>query len=353
MKKNLIIVESPTKSKTISRFLGKNYAVKASMGHLRDLPKSTLGVDVEHDFTPKYINIRGKGDLIRELKAEAAKADKVYLATDPDREGEAISWHLAHILGLDDKSPCRIEFHEITSGAVKEALKHPRSINMSMVDAQQTRRIIDRLVGYKLSPLLWRKVRKGLSAGRKVRKGLSAGRVQSVAVKIIADRDKQIDEFVPEEFWTIRTKLREEAKAPLFEAEATKKNGLKLEVRNAQEALAVETDLKEAAYKVEAAFRKTVSRRALPPFTTSTLQQEASHKLNFTTRRTMMVAQQLYEGVTIGKSSAGLITYMRTDSTRLSEEAVASTRELVTQLFRILPGETQCFHQQEKRAGCP
>ena len=323
MKKNLIIVESPTKSKTISRFLGKNYAVKASMGHLRDLPKSTLGVDVEHDFTPKYINIRGKGDLIRELKAEAAKADKVYLATDPDREGEAISWHLAHILGLDDKSPCRIEFHEITSGAVKEALKHPRSINMSMVDAQQTRRIIDRLVGYKLSPLLWRKVRKGLSAGR----------VQSVAVKIIADRDKQIDEFVPEEFWTIRAKLREEAKAPLFDAEATRKNGLKLEVHNAQEAMAIEADLKEAAYKVEAAFRKTVSRRALPPFTTSTLQQEASHKLNFTTRRTMMVAQQLYEGVTIGKSSAGLITYMRTDSTRLSEEAVASTRELVTQLF--------------------
>ena len=323
MKKNLIIVESPTKSKTISRFLGKNYAVKASMGHLRDLPKSTLGVDVEHDFTPKYINIRGKGDLIRELKAEAAKADKVYLATDPDREGEAISWHLAHILGLDDKSPCRIEFHEITSGAVKEALKHPRSINMSMVDAQQTRRIIDRLVGYKLSPLLWRKVRKGLSAGR----------VQSVAVKIIADRDKAIAEFVPEEFWTIKTKLREDAKAPIFEAEAIKKEGMKLEVHNAQEALAVENDLQQATYKVEAAFRKTLTRRALPPFTTSTLQQEASHKLNFTTRRTMMVAQQLYEGVSLGKSSAGLITYMRTDSTRLAAEAVASTRELVTGLF--------------------
>lgn len=323
MKKNLIIVESPTKSKTITRFLGKNYAVKASMGHLRDLPKSTLGVDVEHDFTPKYINIRGKGDLIRELKAEAAKADKVYLATDPDREGEAISWHLAHILGLDDKSPCRIEFNEITSGAVKDALKHPRSINMAMVDAQQTRRIIDRLVGYKLSPLLWRKVRKGLSAGR----------VQSVTVKIIADRDKAIAEFVPEEFWTIKAKLREDIKAPLFEAEAVKKNGVKLEVRNAQDALTVENDLKQAAYKVEAAFRKTVTRRALPPFTTSTLQQEASHKLNFTTRRTMMVAQQLYEGITVGKSSAGLITYMRTDSTRLAEEAVKSTRELVTQLY--------------------
>ena len=323
MKKNLIIVESPTKSKTISRFLGKNYAVKASMGHLRDLPKSTLGVDVEHDFAPKYINIRGKGELIRELKAEAAKADNVYLATDPDREGEAISWHLAHILGLDDYSPCRIEFHEITSNAVREALKHPRSINMSMVDAQQTRRIIDRLVGYKLSPLLWRKVRKGLSAGR----------VQSVAVKIIADRDKIIADFVPEEFWTLKTKLREDAKAPIFEAEAVKKDGVKLEMHNAQEAMAVENNLKQATYKVEAAFRKTISRRALPPFTTSTLQQEASHKLNFTTRRTMMVAQQLYEGISIGKSSAGLITYMRTDSTRLAAEAVESVRELVKQDF--------------------
>ena len=323
MKKNLIIVESPTKSKTITKFLGKNYAVTASMGHLRDLPKSTLGVDVENGFEPKYINIRGKGDLIRSLKAEAAKADKVYLATDPDREGEAISWHLAHILGLDETDPCRIEFHEITSNAVKEALKHPRTIDRAMVDAQQTRRIIDRLVGYKLSPLLWRKVRKGLSAGR----------VQSVAVKIIADRDKAIAEFVPEEFWTIRTKLREDAKAPIFTAEVMKKAGTKLELHNAQDALAVETDLKQAAYKVEAAFRKSVSRRALPPFTTSTLQQEASHKLNFTTRRTMMVAQQLYEGVNVGKSSAGLITYMRTDSTRLAAEATDSIREFVTQLF--------------------
>ena len=323
MAKNLIIVESPTKSKTITKFLGKNYAVKASMGHLRDLPKSTLGVDVEHDFTPKYINIRGKGDLIRELKAEAAKADKVYLATDPDREGEAISWHLAHILGLDENAPCRIEFHEITSNAVKDALKHPRTINTAMVDAQQTRRIIDRLVGYKLSPLLWRKVRKGLSAGR----------VQSVAVKIIADRDKAIAEFVPEEFWTLKAKLRKDVKEPLFEAEVVKKAGNKLEMRNAQEALAAETELKDAAYKVEAAFRKTVTRKALPPFTTSTLQQEAAHKLNFTTRRTMMVAQQLYEGVNIGKSSAGLITYMRTDSTRLAAEAVASVRELTVQLF--------------------
>jgi len=323
MKKNLIIVESPTKSKTITKILGKNYSVKASMGHLRDLPKSTLGVDVENNFQPKYINIRGKGDLIRELKAEAAKADHVYLATDPDREGEAISWHLAHILGLDENAPCRIEFHEITSNAVKEALKHPRVINMAMVDAQQTRRIIDRLVGYKLSPLLWRKVRKGLSAGR----------VQSVAVKIIADRDKAISEFVSEEFWTIRTKLREDARAPIFEAEVNKKNGIKLELHNAEEALAVENDLKQAVYKIEAAYHKKITRRALPPFTTSTLQQEAAHKLNFTTRRTMMVAQQLYEGVGLGKSSVGLITYMRTDSTRLAEEAVASVRDYVLQEF--------------------
>ena len=323
MAKNLIIVESPTKSKTITKILGKNYAVKASMGHLRDLPKSTLGVDVEHDFTPKYINIRGKGELIRELKAEAAKADKVYLATDPDREGEAISWHLAHILSLDETSPCRIEFHEITANAVKDALKHPRTIDMAMVDAQQTRRIIDRLVGYKLSPLLWRKVRKGLSAGR----------VQSVAVKIIADRDKAIAEFVPEEFWTIRTKLRKDVKEPLFEAEVIKKSGNKLEMHSAQEALAVEADLKKAAYKVDAAFHKTVTRRALPPFTTSTLQQEAAHKLNFTTRRTMMIAQQLYEGVTVGKNSVGLITYMRTDSTRLAAEAVDAIRGLTVQLF--------------------
>lgn len=206
MSNNLIIVESPTKSKTITKFLRGGYTVKASMGHLRDLKKSTLSVDVEHDFQPEYINIRGKGDLIRELKAAAAKADKVYLATDPDREGEAISWHLAHILGINEKELCRIAFHEITSSAVKEALKHPRTIDMDMVDAQQTRRIIDRLVGYKLSPLLWRKVRKGLSAGR----------VQSVAVKIIADRDKEIEAFVPEEYWTVKVKLREEAKAPIL-----------------------------------------------------------------------------------------------------------------------------------------
>lgn len=216
MSSNLIIVESPTKSKTITKFLRGNYTVKASMGHLRDLPKSTLGVDVDNGFEAKYINIRGKGDLIRELKTAADKADKIYLATDPDREGEAISWHLAHILGLNEKSACRVEFHEITANAVKEALKHPRVINNAMVDAQQTRRIIDRLVGYKLSPLLWSKVRKGLSAGR----------VQSVAVKIVADRDKEIENFVAEEYWTVAVKLRENAKAPIFTADTVKKMAL-------------------------------------------------------------------------------------------------------------------------------
>ena len=207
MTMNLVIVESPTKSKTIEKFLGKNYTVRASMGHLRDLPKSTFGVDIENDFEPKYINIRGKGDLIKELKGLAKKADKVFLATDPDREGEAISWHLAHILDIDPSQKCRIEFHEITSTAIKDALKHPRTIDMEKVDAQQARRIIDRIVGYKLSPLLWRKIRKGLSAGR----------VQSVAVKIIADREKEIAEFIPQEYWTLNAKLRENSKAPIFE----------------------------------------------------------------------------------------------------------------------------------------
>lgn len=323
MSNNLIIVESPTKSKTITKFLRGGYTVKASMGHLRDLKKSTLSVDVEHDFKPEYINIRGKGDLIRELKTAAAKADKVYLATDPDREGEAISWHLAHILGIDEKEPCRIAFHEITSSAVKDALKHPRTIDMDMVDAQQTRRIIDRLVGYKLSPLLWRKVRKGLSAGR----------VQSVAVKIIADRDKEIEAFVPEEYWTLKVKLREEEKAPIFEADVVKKDGAKLELHTADETVAVENDLQQASYSVLSAVKKPVTRRPPAPFTTSTLQQEAAHRLNFTTRRTMLVAQQLYEGVSIGRTSVGLITYMRTDSTRLAAEALTSIRSFVDQLF--------------------
>lgn len=329
MAKTLVIVESPTKSKTIEKFLGKNYTVKASMGHLRDLPKSTLGVtflpDEEHanEFEPKYINIRGKGDLIKSLKAEAKKADKVLLATDPDREGEAISWHLAFILGIDPTSACRIEFHEITAAAVKDAIKHPRCIDMDMVDAQQARRILDRIVGYQLSPLLWRKIRKGLSAGR----------VQSVATKIVADRDREIEDFVPVEYWTLRAKLREGSKGQLFEAEAVKYKGKKLELHNEQEARAAEEALSKADYIVSDAVKKERKRHPVPPFTTSSMQQEANKKLNFSAKKTMMLAQQLYEGVSLGKTSVGLITYMRTDSVRLADVAVDEIRDYIKQNF--------------------
>lgn len=327
MAKTLVIVESPTKSKTIEKFLGKNYTVKASMGHLRDLPKSTLGVtflpDEEHanEFEPKYINIRGKGDLIKALKTEAKKADKVLLATDPDREGEAISWHLAFILGIDPTSACRIEFHEITAAAVKDAIKHPRCIDMDMVDAQQARRILDRIVGYQLSPLLWRKIRKGLSAGR----------VQSVATKIVADRDREIEDFVPVEYWTLSAKLREGSKGQLFEAEAVKYRGKKLELHNEAEARAAEEALSKADYIVSDAVKKERKRHPVPPFTTSSMQQEANKKLNFSAKKTMMLAQQLYEGVSLGKTSVGLITYMRTDSVRLAEVAIAEIRDYIKQ----------------------
>ena len=324
MAKNLVIVESPAKSKTIEKFLGRNYTVRASMGHLRDLPKSIFGVDVENGFQPKYINIRGKGELIKELKTAAKKADKVYIATDPDREGEAIGWHLAYILGLDPESSCRIEFHEITPGAVKEALKHPRKIDLDMVDAQQTRRIIDRIVGYQLSPLLWRKIRKGLSAGR----------VQTVAVKIICDREKEIANFVPQEYWTITARLRENDKAPIFDADVIKFNGKKLEINNAEEAAKTEAALKEAAYVVEKADKKERKRNPLPPYTTSSLQQEASRKLGFTTKLTMLIAQQLYEGVEIqGQGVTGLITYIRTDSVRVAEEAQAQARDYIAKTY--------------------
>ena len=329
MAKTLVIVESPTKSKTIEKFLGKNYTVKASMGHLRDLPKSTLGVtflpDEKHanEFEPKYINIRGKGDLIKSLKAEAKKADKVLLATDPDREGEAISWHLAFILGIDQTSACRIEFHEITAAAVKDAIKHPRCIDMDMVDAQQARRILDRIVGYQLSPLLWRKIRKGLSAGR----------VQSVATKIVADRDREIEDFVPVEYWTLSAKLREGSKGQLFEAEAVKYQGKKLELHNEQEARAAEEALSKADYIVSDAVKKERKRHPVPPFTTSSMQQEANKKLNFSAKKTMMLAQQLYEGVSLGKTSVGLITYMRTDSVRLAEVAISEIRDYIKQNF--------------------
>lgn len=341
MTKNLVIVESPTKSKTIEKFLGKTYTVRASMGHLRDLPKSTFGVDIENNFEPKYINIRGKGDLIKELKALAKKADKVFLATDPDREGEAISWHLAHLLDIEPEKKCRIEFHEITSTAIKDALKNPRPIDMEKVDAQQARRIIDRIVGYKLSPLLWRKIRKGLSAGR----------VQSVAVKIIADREKEIADFIPQEYWTLNAKLRENSKSPIFEAEAVKYKGKKLEIKNAEEAKATEEALLNANFIISEATKKERKRRSAPPFTTSSLQQEANKKLNFTAKKTMMVAQQLYEGVSLGKSSVGLITYMRTDSVRFADSARDEIRNYIVDTFgkEFCPAKPN-FYSSKKNA---
>lgn len=340
MANNLVIVESPTKSKTIEKFLGKNYTVRASMGHLRDLPKSQFGVNIENDFEPKYINIRGKGDLIKELKNLAKKADKVYLATDPDREGEAIAWHLAHILGVDPTDKCRIEFHEITNAAVKSALKNPQSIDLSKVDAQQARRILDRIVGYQLSPLLWRKVRKGLSAGR----------VQSVAVKIICDRQKEIDQFIPKEYWTISANLREHQKAPQFSADVVKSKNKKLDIGSKDEAEKIERDLRNANYIVKESNKKERRRRPIPPFTTSSLQQEAFKKLNFTTKKTMMLAQQLYEGLNLGKEgSVGLITYMRTDSVRFSETAILDIRNYIESEFgsAYLPEKPNVFSSKK------
>lgn len=312
MTQNLVIVESPTKSKTIEKILGKNYTVLASMGHLRDLPKSQFGVDVENDFTPKYINIRGKGELIKKLRTAAKKADKIYLATDPDREGEAIAWHLAHILKLDLTEKCRIDFNEITSKAIKLAIKNPKLIDINMVDAQQARRMLDRIVGYKLSPLLWRKIRKGLSAGR----------VQSVAVKIICDRQTEIDNFVSQEYWTISVKLSEAAKKQLFIAELLKKDNKKCLITNKIEADTIAKSLGNATFVVENSESKKRIRKPYPPFTTSSLQQEAVKKINFSIKKTMMVAQKLYEGISIGrKGLTGLITYMRTDSVRFSTAA--------------------------------
>lgn len=320
MSKALVVVESPAKAKTIEKFLGRNYMVRASMGHLRDLPKSQFGVDTENDFEPKYINIRGKGDLIKSLKEAAKSTDKVYLATDPDREGEAIAWHLAHILNIDPRQACRIQFNEITKTAVQNAIKNPRPLNLARVDAQQTRRILDRIVGYKLSPLLWRKVRKGLSAGR----------VQSVAVRIICDREKEIQAFVPEEYWTIICELREKVKSPLFEAELITIDGEKAEVKSEAESQTVAAELERAEYRVSDVKKRERRRNPMAPFITSSLQQDASRKLNFTSRKTMMLAQQLYEGLDIGSTgTVGLITYIRTDSTRIAQSAQEEARSYI------------------------
>lgn len=323
MAQDLVIVESPAKARTIKKFLGSKYKVEASMGHVRDLPKSELGVDIENDFEPRYITIRGKGEIISRLKKEAQNAEKIYLATDPDREGEAISWHLAHLLDIDPNSTCRIEFHEITQQAIKNAIKHPRTINMCLVDAQQARRVLDRVVGYMISPLLWRKIKGGLSAGR----------VQSVATRMVCEREREIQEFVPEEYWTITGKfIKRDGKA--FEADFYGTADNKITPKNEEEIKSLIEKLKAAEYVVRRVKKGLKKRGAPPPFTTSTLQQEAYRKLGFTTQKTMMVAQQLYEGVEIkGEGAVGLVTYIRTDSTRIAEQAQKEALEYIREKY--------------------
>ena len=317
MADKLIIVESPAKANTIKKFLGGSTKVVASMGHIRDLPKSKLGVDIEHNFEPEYINIRGKGDLIKSLKTDAKKAKTVYLATDPDREGEAIAWHLAKILEDNKEKITRVTFNEITKTAVQKAIKEPRNIDIDTVDAQQARRVLDRIVGYKISPLLWKKVRRGLSAGR----------VQSVAVKLIVDRENEIEEFIPQEYWNIYANLKDEKSKKEFEAKFFGKDGKKIEINTKEQVDKILKDIEKAKYIVTEIKKGEKKKNPAPPFTTSTMQQEASRKLGFTLKKTMSVAQSLYEGVKISdKGTVGLITYMRTDSTRISEEARAAAK---------------------------
>lgn len=324
MADKLIIVESPAKANTIKKFIGGSTKVLASMGHIRDLPKSKMGIDIEHNFDPQYINIRGKGDLIKTLKKEASLAKKVYLATDPDREGEAIAWHLAHILQIDETADVRVTFNEITKGAVSEAIKKPRKIDMNLTDAQQARRVLDRIVGYKISPVLWKKVRRGLSAGR----------VQSVAVKLIVDREEEIEKFVPEEYWNIYAHLLDEKSKKIFEAKFYGKNNKKQELHKKEEVDEIVNNIKNAKYIIEEVKKGERKRTPAPPFTTSTMQQEASRKLGFTLKKTMSVAQGLYEGVKIPeKGTVGLITYMRTDSTRISEVARSAAKEQIIKTY--------------------
>ncbi len=318
----LVIVESPAKARTISKFLGRTYKVEASNGHVRDLPKSQLGVDVEHGFEPKYITIRGRGDVLERIRKEARGAKSIILATDPDREGEAISWHLATILGIDPQSACRVEFNEITEKTVKSSIKTPRQINMQLVDAQQARRVLDRLVGYKISPLLWAKIKKGLSAGR----------VQSVATRMVVDREHEIDTFEPEEYWHVSATLRSGAQR--MEARLYALDGQRIQIENAQQAEAARARIEQGSFTIKSVKRSERRKHPAPPFTTSNLQQEASRKLGFTTAKTMQIAQQLYEGVDIeGRGTLGLISYIRTDSVRLSEEAVAGAREMIAERY--------------------
>ena len=324
MADKLIIVESPAKANTIKKFLGGSTKVVASMGHIRDLPKSKMGIDIEHDFEPEYINIRGKGDLIKSLKKEAKQAKKIYIATDPDREGEAIAWHLAKILEDEKDKIVRVTFNEITKTAVQKAIKEPRDIDINLVDAQQARRVLDRIVGYKMSPVLWKKVRRGLSAGR----------VQSVAVKLIVDRENEIEKFIPEEYWNIYANLEDMKTKKEFEAHFYGKDGKKLEIHSNDEVQEILDNIKNAKYIVTDVKKGEKKRTPAPPFTTSTMQQEASRKLGFTLKKTMSIAQGLYEGVKIPeKGTVGLITYMRTDSTRISEEARAVAKTQITKLY--------------------
>lgn len=320
--KNLVIVESPAKAKTIEKYLGRNYRVVASVGHIRDLKKSTMSVDFDNNYEPQYINIRGKGDLINSLKKEAKNAKKVYLASDPDREGEAISWHLAHILNLDESDANRVVFNEITKEAVKNAFKEPRSIDQDLVDAQQARRVLDRIVGYSISPILWKKVKKGLSAGR----------VQSIALKLIIDRENEINQFQPEEYWTIDSTFKKGNKK--FQASFYGLDGKKVKLENNDQVKEVLARIKNDEFSVDQVERKERKRNAPLPYTTSTMQMDAANKVNFRTRKTMMVAQQLYEGVSLGTGGTqGLITYMRTDSTRISPVAQAQAADFITERF--------------------
>ena len=334
--KTLVIVESPSKAKTIGKYLGSRYNVIASVGHVRDLPKSKLGIDIDDNFEPQYISIRGKGDLIKSLKKEASKASKVYLATDPDREGEAISWHLAFLLDLDPEEACRIEFNEITKDTIKEAIKHPRKINMGLVDAQQARRVLDRLVGYQISPLLWRKVRKGLSAGR----------VQSAALKIICDREREIDKFEPKEFWNITAEFK---KGKKFQAKLAEANGKKIVVENKAQNDNIIKELNSGEFIVSDVKEKIRMQKPYPPFTTSSLQQDAGNKLNFNAKKTMMIAQQLYEGVDVkGRGTTGLITYLRTDSVRVSDAAKQAAKELIVSKLGAEYSANNIFSNKKK-----
>ena len=337
-KQKLIIVESPAKAKTIGKYLGKGYKVEASQGHVCDLPKSQLGVDIDNDFELKYITIRGRGEILSRIRKEAKNASQIYFATDPDREGEAISWHLYHVLGVDENEPCRIEFNEVTKKAVQNAIRHPRKLDMGRIDAQQARRALDRLVGYKISPLLWVKVKKGLSAGR----------VQSVATRMVVDREREIDNFIPEEYWDVNTdcSVKGDKKTVRFNARLSTVDGKKAQIRNGEEADKICKKIEKTDFKITEIRKKEKRRQPAPPFTTSSLQQEASRKLGFTTARTMQVVQQLYEGIDIaGEGTQGLVTYIRTDSVRISDDALNALREFIPKHYgpSYLPAEKNEF----------